>query len=229
MQPKVQFKGIREGLLVTLSDGDWSEMEEALLDQLSSQSDFLRGAKLIINVDNHVIKAAQLGKLRDRLSDQGVTLWAVLTNSPTTEKNAQALGLATKIYQGPTHRQVSPRRNPPSEGDEALLIQKTLRSGNRINFDGHVVVIGDVNPGAEIVSGGNVVVWGKLRGMVHAGVHGDLGAVVCALKLQPTQLRIGDKIAISPTESSSSQPETALVRDGKVVAEPWLPDGRRIN
>lgn len=227
MQPKVQFKGIREGLLVTLSDGDWPEMEEALLNQLSSQSDFLRGAKLIINVDNQVIKAAALGKLRDRLSDQGVTLWAVLTNSPTTEKNAQALGLATKIYQGPTRSQAPTRRNPPSEGDEALLVQKTLRSGNRINYDGHVVVIGDVNPGAEIVSGGNVVVWGKLRGMVHAGVHGDLDAVVCALVLQPTQLRIGDKIAISPTENSSFQPETALVRDGKVVAEPWLPDGRR--
>ncbi len=229
MQPKVQFKGIREGLLVTLSEGNWSEMEEALLDQLSSQSDFLRGAKLILNVDNHVIKAAALGKLRDRLSDHGVTLWAVLTNSPTTEKNAQALGLATKIYQGPAQHKMPVQKSPPADGDEALLVQKTLRSGNRINYDGHVIVIGDVNPGAEIVSGGNVVVWGKLRGMVHAGVHGNLDAIVCALVLQPTQLRIGDKIAISPNEQSSHQPETALVRDGKVVAEPWLPDGKRLN
>lgn len=228
MQPQVQFKGIREGLLVTMSSGEWPALEEALLDQLASQGEFLRGAKLILNVDNHVIKAAALGKLRDRLSDQGLTLWAVLTNSPTTEKNAQALGLATKIYQGPVHSPVA-QRKPPADGDEALLVQKTLRSGNRINYDGHVVVIGDVNPGAEIVSGGNIVVWGKLRGMVHAGVHGDLDAVVCALVLQPTQLRIGDKIAISPNEENSQRPETALVRDGKVVAEPWLADGKRIN
>lgn len=228
MHPNVQFKGIREGLLVTLSNGEWPELEEALLTELSAQGDFLRGAKLIINVDNHVIKAAVLGKLRDRLSDLGVTLWAVLTNSPTTEKNAQALGLATKIYQGPVHAQNMPKA-PQADGDEALLVQKTLRSGSRIDYDGHVVVIGDVNPGAEIVSGGNVVVWGKLRGMVHAGVHGNLDAVVCALVLQPTQLRIGDKIAVSPNESKSIQPEIALVRNGNVVAESWSPDGKRLN
>ncbi|MCB2180268.1 septum site-determining protein MinC [bacterium] len=228
MHPNVQFKGIREGLLVTLSNGEWPDLEEALLTELSAQGDFLRGAKLIINVDNHVIKAAVLGKLRDRLSDLGVTLWAVLTNSPTTEKNAQALGLATKIYQGPVHTPDTPKA-PQADGDEALLVQKTLRSGSRINYDGHVVVIGDVNPGAEIISGGNVVVWGKLRGMVHAGVHGNLDAVVCALVLQPTQLRIGDKISVSPSGSKPRQPEIALIRDGNVVAEVWSPDTKRLN
>mgnify|MGYP000747380056 CR=1 FL=1 len=95
MRPSVQFKGIREGLLVTLSDGEeWPEVEQALMEQLSAQGDFLRGAKLILNVDNYVINAASMGRLRDTISDMGLTLWAVLTNSPTTEQNAQALGLS---------------------------------------------------------------------------------------------------------------------------------------
>lgn len=226
MRPKIQFKGIREGLLVSLGDGEWAEIEAALMDQLAAQGDFLRGAKLILNVENHVIHAAALGKLRDRLSDHGLTLWAILTNSPTTEKNAQALGMATKIYQGPIDK---PRvdENAYRDGDEALLIRRTLRSGNSINFDGHIVVLGDVNPGAELVAGGSIIVWGKLRGMAHAGVHGEKDAVVCALLLSPTQLRIGDLIAISPNDSGTAQPEMAYVREGKVVAEPWLVESQK--
>ncbi len=221
MRPTVQFKGIREGLLVSLSDdGEWPEVESALIEQLAAQGDFLRGAKLILNVDNHVINAASMGRLRDTISDMGLTLWAVLTNSPTTEQNAQSLGLATRIYQGPVDQTASVKENYLNE-DEAIFIHRTLRSGNSINFDGHVVVLGDVNPGAEVIAGGNVLVWGKLRGMVHAGAAGNEEAVVCALLLSPTQLRISDKIAVSPAEGRKSQPEIALVRDGRVVAEPW--------
>jgi septum site-determining protein MinC len=222
MQPKVELKGIREGLLVSLGDGEWKLVEEALLNQLKAQGNFLRGAKLILDVENHIIKAADLGSLRDTLSEMGITLWAVLTNSPTTETNAQALGMATRIHK-PAHESRS-QSSSNMDGDEAILIQRTIRSGNSINFDGHVVIIGDVNPGGEVIAGGNVVVWGKLRGMVHAGAAGNSGAVVCALVLSPTQLRIGDKIAVSPTEGDRLRPEMALVRDDRVVAEPWLND-----
>ncbi|MBN2045474.1 MAG: septum site-determining protein MinC [Anaerolineales bacterium] len=224
MPQTIQFKGIREGLLVTLEgEGEWSEVEIGLMDQLSEQGDFLRGAKLILNVENHVINAASMGRLRDQISDMGLTLWAVLTNSPTTEQNAQALGLATKIHQGPVEGR-APRQKKIQDEDEAIFIRRTLRSGASINFDGHVVILGDVNPGAEVIAGGNVLVWGKLRGMVHAGAGGDSEAVVCALVLTPTQLRINDKIAISPSEGRKTQPEMAMVRDGKVVAQPWLED-----
>lgn len=225
MKPKVELKGIREGLLVSLGDGEWLLVEAALLEQLHAQGDFLRGAKIILNVENHVIKAAELAGLRDKLSDLGISLWAVLTNSPTTEKNAQALGLATRI-----HKQISGYRPTHSEhdyvdGEEALLIHKTLRSGSRVNFDGHVVIMGDVNPGAEIIAGGNILVWGKLRGMAHAGAGGDEKSVVCALALSPTQLRISDKIAVSPSDVKGMKPEMAMIIDGQVVAEPWIVEG----
>lgn len=221
MRPKVELKGIREGLLVSLGDGEWSLVEEVLLDQLKAQGNFLRGAKIILNVENHIIKAVELSRLRDTLSDMGITLWAVLTNSPTTEKNAQALGLATRIHrQDPEIREQRPSGNYLN-GDEAILIQRTIRSGNSINFEGHVVILGDVNPGAEVIAGGNVVVWGKLKGLVHAGAAGNMEAVVCALELSPTQLRIGDKIVISPANSENMRPEIARIRDGRVVAEAW--------
>jgi septum site-determining protein MinC len=68
-----------------------------------------------------------------------------------------------------------------------------------------------------------VVVWGHLRGMVHAGAEGDDSAVVCALDLSPTQLRISDKIAVTPKRRGKPQPEIARLQDGQVIAEPWEP------
>jgi septum site-determining protein MinC len=84
------------------------------------------------------------------------------------------------------------------------------------------VIIGDVNPGAEVVAGGDIVVWGKVRGLTHAGALGDDNAVICALDLAPTQLRIGGHIARSPEERQGRPvPEKASVRDGQIVAVPW--------
>jgi septum site-determining protein MinC len=82
-------------------------------------------------------------------------------------------------------------------------------------------VIGDVNPGAEIIAGGNIVIWGRLRGTVHAGAQGDEDAIVCALDLSPTQLRIADQISITPPQRRRPKPEIARLEDGKVIAEPW--------
>jgi septum site-determining protein MinC len=104
----------------------------------------------------------------------------------------------------------------------ALLIRETLRSGRSIYHEGHVIVMGDVNPGAQVIAGGHVVVWGRLRGLVHAGAHGDESAVICALELSPTQLRIAGQIAVPPDDGRRQPtPEQAMIRDGQIVAEAW--------
>ena len=89
-------------------------------------------------------------------------------------------------------------------------------------FEGNVVVLGDANPGSEIVASGNVVVMGVLRGMVHAGADGNREAIVAALKLCPTQLRIGDIITRCPDTSgeTSLQPEVAMIKDDIIYVEP---------
>lgn len=104
-----------------------------------------------------------------------------------------------------------------------MWVKRTVRSGVRIEYEGNVVVVGDVNPGAEVVAGGSVVVWGRLRGVVHAGAGGDTEAVVCALDLSPTQLRIATEIATTPDRRSQPVPEMARLKDGHLVAEPWQP------
>lgn len=225
----VQIKGIRDGLLVSLGDAGWPVVQRALLERIEAQPEFFKGARLALDVGAQALKSPELTALRDQLSERGITLWAVVSVSPVTENTAQLLGLATRLFKPPSQRaQTRPAAGafPIAKGidDEmALWVNKTIRSGTRIEFAGHVVVLGDVNPGAEIIAGGSVIVWGRLRGFVHAGSQGDREAVVCALDLSPTQLRLADEIAIAPKRSGKPQPEIVRLKDGHLLAEPWSP------
>jgi septum site-determining protein MinC len=224
MASNVQIKGIREGLLVTLRGDEWPEMRHSLMEQINQQADFLRGGKLVIDVENQALSAAELSSLRNEISDKGLSLWAVLGNSPKTTLAAQSLGLATRLAKPTPEHVLQTQHDAHSvEGAEAILVKKTLRSGNKLQHNGHIIVIGDVNPGAEIIAGGDVVVWGRLRGVVHAGAEGDENAVICALDLSPTQLRIAGKIALAPQRRGKSQPEIARIKNEQVVAETWNP------
>jgi septum site-determining protein MinC len=217
----IQIKGLRDGLLVSLDDAPWAEQRVALLAEVDRQLAFFQGARLALDVASQVLHVNELVDLRDQLSERGISLWAVISESPTTEKTAQLLGLATRISK--------PR---PEEGrkfavddlgeETALFLSRTLRSGTRIEFAGHIVILGDVNPGAEIIAEGNVVVWGRLRGMVHAGAKGNRNAVVCALDLSPMHLRIAEEVSAALKPRENPMPEIARInKDGKLQSEFW--------
>jgi septum site-determining protein MinC len=229
MSDLIAIKGIKEGLLVTVSDaGGWAETSQALLARIDQTADFFKGARVALAVGGRALNAADLGRLRDALSDRGVSLWAVLSDSPLTTNAAQALGLNVALpTSAPQTRSVPEREIDPEEArDEAVLVRHTLRSGRSVRHPGHVIVVGDVNPGAEIVAGGDIVVWGRLRGVAQAGANGDERAVVCALDLSPTQLRIADHIATSPARKGDPKPEMARVKNGQIVAERWSAKGK---
>jgi septum site-determining protein MinC len=215
----IQIKGIRDGLLITLDGASWPELVNAFVKNVDERSSFFQGARVVLNVGLNELRVAELSTLRDQLSERGITLWAILSESSVTETTAQNLGLATRISKPqPVDLKVAPEFLPE---DAAKWVKGPLRSGGRILFEGNVIVMGDVNPGAEIVAGGSVIVWGRLRGVVHAGAQGNEKAVVCALELVPTQLRIAGEIAVSPKKQAKSQPEIACLKDGQLVAEPW--------
>jgi len=214
----IQIKGIRDGLLITLEGTVWTELAEDFIKNVDERVSFFQGAHVALDVGTNELRVAELSKLRDQLSDRGIALWAILSESPITETTAQNLGLATRITKP---RPVQSREELDLPEDAAKWVEGPLRSGNRVAFDGNIVVFGDVNPGAELVAGGSVIVWGRLRGVVHAGAQGDEEAIVCALELAPTQLRIAGQIAVSPKRTGKSTPEVARIKDGILLAEPW--------
>jgi septum site-determining protein MinC len=218
----IRIKGMRDGLLVSLPEGEWDQQSRALLSQIDAQQSFFQGARLALDVGAQVIKVNEMVELRDRLSDRNVSLWAIISESPTTEQTAQLLGLATRVSK-PRPEELPNIEAAPVPEETALFVNRTLRSGTRIEFPGTVVVLGDVNPGAEIVGQGNIVIWGRLRGAAHAGAAGSTAAVVCALDLSPLRLQIGDQILQVSPNREGGKPEMALVRDGNLIIEPWQP------
>jgi septum site-determining protein MinC len=245
-EDRVRIRGTSEGLVITLGAGDLEILLRELDERLSSTASFFRGGRVALHVGPRELTTEDLEALGHTLSRNGVSLWAVIGDSAATQAAAEALGLETTF--GPQAifppEAASTSRPERDEGrdegqletevedaalrlaqdlDLGVLIRRTLRSGQVVQHPGHVVVIGDVNPGAEIIAGGDVVVWGKLRGIVHAGATGDDEAVVCALSLAPLQLRIGNHIARAPEEREDlpERPEMASVQDSEIVAEPW--------
>ena len=222
MDTPLEIKGIQDGLLVTLPNGDWLEARQNLLTSVREQADFFRGARLALQLHDRTLSAAELGSLRGDLAEQDVSLYAILSTSEHTQAAAADLGMAVDLareksleddYEIPLTTDLT--------GEEAVLINRTLRSGHSIRHPGHVIVFGDVNPGAEIIAGGNIIIWGRLRGLVHAGAAGNDQSVVCALDLSPTQLRIAGQITVSPSRKGRPKPEIARIREGQLVAEEW--------
>ena len=229
MGDAISIKGIREGLLVTLSDaGSWSDASRALLARIEQSVDFFKGARLALALGPRPLSVTDLSNLRSVLSEHNVALWAVLSDSPATMNSAQSLGLNIALP-STLPQQQDVETDPEEDRESAVLAQRTLRSGRCVRHPGHVVIIGDVNPGAEVVAGGNIVVWGRLRGVAHAGADGDEAAVVCALDLSPMQLRIAGHIATSPSRKGEAGPEMARLKNGHIVAERWGVRGKSAN
>ena len=215
----VQIKGIRDGLLATFSDAPWEDQRLALLAQIDERQVFFQGARLAIDVGTQILKVNDLVDVRDSLSERNVSLWAVISESSTTEQTSQLLGLATRISK--PRPEEKKHANVVTE-DTALFINKTLRSGQRIEFPGTVVVMGDVNAGAEIIAEGSVLVWGRVRGMIHAGAKGNRSASICALDLSATQLRIANEVSAMLKPQKDPKPEIASINsEGRLQAELW--------
>lgn len=222
MTDSLAIKGFRDSLVITLPADADDEPIDLLLNTIDQQAAFFRGARLAVDIGQVPIGAADLGRLRDALDEREVTLFAVLTTSEVSSEAAADLGLDLNLDRSGSDTDTRESAYDTSlPGQEAVLVERTLRSGNDIRHQGHVIVLGDVNPGAEVIAGGHVIVWGRLRGVVHAGAGGDESAVICALDLAPTQLRIAGHIALSPERNGPPKPEVARVRDGQIVAEPW--------
>lgn len=222
----VTIKGMKDGLLIALDEHEeWQAVLTELTARIDQQSAFFAGARITVDLGQRPVPKYALGSLKAALERRGLSLSVIISESATTLDAAQALDLRTGMA-GPVpghERNETLPVNPEEEGTHGVMIRRTLRSGRVIRSDGHVIVMGDVNPGAEIIAVGDIIVWGVLRGNVHAGADGDEAAVVCALDMVPTQLRIAGYVSPPINNNKRRKPgaETALVRESQIVVEAW--------
>ncbi len=220
----VIFKGTVNGLTIILrEEDDFNTIVAQMEKKIASAGKFFKGAILDVKYKGKKLAKNEEDKIFELLSaESGARIKSFSEDAEasaelkdeTRPKPASKIGIKKFYY---------------FKGiDEGVtrFYKGTVRSGQLLSFEGNIVVIGDVNPGGEVVAAGNVVVMGALRGTVHAGADGNKEAVVVALNLQPTQLRIADVITRPPDEKDAPSlfvPEIACIREDTVYIERYLP------
>lgn len=193
----IAIKGEKDYLTIEI-DGEVTEDDiESFQIQLDRNKNFFKGGRILVRYGRESLPISLLNRITALLADvEDVNIIGVFTQSVVQNES------------------------------NAIVIKKTLRSGQSISYNGDVVIIGDVNAGAEVIAEGNVIVLGALRGLVHAGAMGNREAVVCALEFSPVQIRIADVIARSPEQSISTPvPEIARIKNNSIVIESLLHGG----
>lgn len=109
-----------------------------------------------------------------------------------------------------------------SRGSDVLMLAGRVRSGQKVSAKKHLVLLGDVNPGGEVVAGGDILIMGRLLGLASAGQPGNETAIILALEFRPTQIQIGGFVAAGLNSSTIRTAEYAHVEDGVVVVEAYL-------
>lgn len=216
MEERITLKGSRDGLrLILHQEAPWDEVLAALRAQLAQGNSFYQGAKLLIDIGERTTSDTALQELLAVMAEFGIEPEALITAAPTNRAAGRGAGLA------PRHPETLRSYALPANPGEGLFVWRTVRSGQEIRHGGHVVVFGDVNAGAEVVAAGSVLIWGRLRGTVHAGASGDAAAIVCALELRPTLLRIADQLSRTPDNHRPAGPEQASLDSGQIIVVPW--------
>ena len=215
MAAPVSIKGGKDGLRLILDEGaPWGDVLDDLYEQLARGTEFFQGAQITVDTGQRALGDGEFADLLQVMGEYGLQPNTLATATPEGRSAGRAAGIVTR----PPVR-MAPAA-PQNDADAGLLVHRTLRSGQVLRHHGHLTLLGDVNPGAEIVASGSIVVWGRLRGTAYAGAMGDTTAVICALELAPTLLRIADAMA-RPPESRPAGPEMARITLNGIEVEPW--------
>jgi septum site-determining protein MinC len=228
----INIKGRAGGILIEIGKGQWPDLMTTLAERLAGAGNFFRNGAVALDLAARPLTEPELRQVHKMLIEQALELVLVRTAAPETFQVALDMGLAAQLESLEGQSTVSAQPAPSNLAHEQHFVYAGhLRAGQVLQRREHILIIGDVNPGATVISDGDILVWGHLRGMAQAGSSGDAKAVVAALHLIPVQLRIGDFIAIAPEQKHKrgwgrqrapvKQPEVAYLNGDRIVVEPW--------
>lgn len=190
----IQIKANRNGFILVPDPEIPFAIIMAFMEQrLRESQDFFQNSEMILDLRGRPLRTDQIVRLRDLL----VSRASVKLVEVRLADDMSLLGDSPPSRVGiPPARQAPSTRQPPPH----VVVHSTCRSGTRTESPGDCIVLGDVNPGAEVVAVGNVIIFGLLKGIAHAGAGGDRSAKIWALSIEPTQIRIGDLVAVPPRD-----------------------------
>jgi len=199
MNGSVAIKGTKNGLTLVLDENEeWDALKEMVGKKFSDSAKFLGTAKTALAFEGRKLSEEQKEELI-KIITENTELEIVCLIDPSDEAN--------KVFKDAVDKKIA-----DITAANVRIYKGNLRSGQCIEAETGVVVLGDINPGASVTSKGSVIVLGTLRGTVWAGTGGNRDAFVIATDMMPVQIRIGEIIARSPDRA-----EQTGIRETKVA------------
>ena len=189
MSNQVIIKGKNDRLVIALNPkADFLELCDILKTKILEAKNFIGNSRMAIEFSGRNLTSEQEDILIEILTENSniVISYIFTDKNEKTEKKNKEKKFKDQVM-------ALSKLNPLMEEGKTHFYRGTLRSGAKIESDGSVVVIGDVNPSSIIRARGNVIVLGRLNGTVYAGLNGDDKAFVTAIYFNPIQLTIGMK------------------------------------
>ncbi|ESA37624.1 septum site-determining protein [Leptolyngbya sp. Heron Island J] len=192
---------------------EWEELLTQLKQRLSSEERFFQPNTTVhLIARDRLLDSRQLQEMDELLQTAQLRMKRIYSQRRQTAVAAATAGYS--IEQQTKLEHLNETQDQGKALETPLYLQMTVRSGTEIRHPGSIIVLGDVNPGGSLIAAGDIFVWGRLRGLAHAGSEGNGACRIMALHMQPTQLRIADKVARAPEKPPVSyQPEVAYVND----------------
>ena len=224
----VLFKGLKTGLLLVLAGKpEFSAVEREIREKLESSALFFRRGT-VIEWRTGTFTAKESLALKKLFLQHGLYFREMKEEAEAKKPVVSAVNAAAAARAGavlgrkkaePSEMKTEP--DADKKDVQMLVVNRTLRGGQEVQSQGSVLVLGNVNPGAQVIAGGSIDIRGTCRGIVHAGAYGDRDAIIIADHLMPVQIRIADVIAQSPEQYEKPElAERASVQDGRIVIEP---------
>lgn len=206
----VIIKGNKYGIVVVLNpDIGFEELKEQVTIKFKESSKFFDNAKMAISFEGRILSNDEQKDILDIIGNNtDMHIVCVIDNDPDKEEIFKK-SLEEKLME--------------FDNNTGQFYKGILRSGASLEVENSVIIIGDVNNGARVVSKGNIIVLGTLRGNAFAGACGNNNSFVVALDMRPTQIRIADTIARSPdkpVKEIDKEAKIAFLEDGNIYIEP---------
>jgi septum site-determining protein MinC len=215
---QVRFKSEEGRLLLILPAeaqtpvvASWNDLWQQMKQRLNGGDRFWQPNTTVhLMASDRLLDVRQLQAIADALAEVQLQLKCVYTSRRQTAVAAATVGYS--VEQQPPFSSLNQTPTPAVPIAEPLYLKMTVRSGVEIRHAGTAVILGDINPGGIVVADGDILVWGRLRGIAHAGAAGNSKCMIMALQMEPTQLRIADYVARAPqTQPAQFYPEIAYV------------------
>lgn len=210
MNNSVMIKGNKHGIVVVLdAKVDFEKLKEDITQKFTESSKFLGNAQMAISFEGRKLTNAQQLEILDIIAES-CDLHVICVVDFDEEKD--------KVFKQALDDKLMELSNTTGQ-----FYKGNLRSGQVLETETSVIIIGDVNPGASVVSKGNIIVLGALKGTAFAGASGNPNAFVLAIDMNPGQIRIADTIARAPdnpTREELKEAKIAFLEEGNIYIEP---------